>query len=75
MPIQAKSRTVILGNREDHDWSKNDSFAPVLRFDSLQFLGSLAVQHRRGLKQGNCKNAFCQGISPPKRLLSLPSLG
>jgi hypothetical protein len=25
---------------------------------------SLAVERRRTLKQGNCKNAFCQGIFP-----------
>ena len=47
---------------------KSNCFAPVLWFDSLQFLVSLAVQHRRGLKQGDCKNAFCQGILPTKEI-------
>ena len=58
MPHQAKLRVVILGNQEDRDWSKSDRFAPVLRFDSLQFLVSLTVQRRCGLKQGDCKKAF-----------------
>ena len=64
MPLRAKSRIVVLGNRETRDWSKSDRFAPVLRFDSLRFLVSMATQHCRPLKQGDCKNAFCQGILP-----------
>jgi hypothetical protein len=68
MLLRAKSRIVVLGHRETHDWSKSDRFAPVLRFDSLHFLVSLAVQHRHGLKQGDCKNAFCQGILPPEEV-------
>ena len=59
MPLWAKSRIIVLENQEDRDWSKSERFAPVLRFDSLRFFVSLAVQCRRGLKQGNCKNAFC----------------
>jgi hypothetical protein len=58
LPLRAKSQIVVLGNCETRDWSKSDQFAPVLRFDSLRFLVSLAVQHHRGLKQGACKNAF-----------------
>ena len=46
---------------------KCDHFAPVLRFDSLCFLVSLSVQHSCGLKQGDCKNAFCRGILPPDK--------
>ena len=64
MPLRAKSRIVVLGNREHHDWSKNNCFAPVLCFDSIRFLVSMSTQHRRALKQGDCKNAFCQGILP-----------
>jgi hypothetical protein len=76
MPLQAKSRIVILGNQKDRDWSKSDRFAPILRFDSLRFLVSLTVQRRRGLKQGDCKNAFCQGIIPPEETtIARPSSG
>jgi hypothetical protein len=68
MPLRAKSRIVVLGNRENREWSKSDRFAPVLRFDSLRYLVSLATQRRRGLKQGDCKNAFFQGILPPEEI-------
>ena len=64
MPLRAKSRIVVLGNHENRDWSKSDRFAPVLRFKSLRFLVSMSTQHCRALKQGDCKNAFCQGILP-----------
>jgi hypothetical protein len=39
-------------------------YAPVLRPDSMHLMVSLATEHRRTLKQGNCQNAFCQGILP-----------
>ncbi len=68
MPLWAKSRIIVLENQEDRDWSKSERFAPVLRFDSLRFFVSLAVQCRRGLKQGNCKNAFCQRILLPEEI-------
>ena len=64
MPLQAKSWIVVLGNCESREWSKRDRFTPVLCFDSLRYFVSLAVQRCCGLKQGNCKNAFCQGILP-----------
>jgi hypothetical protein len=68
MPLHAKSQIIVLGNCECRDWSKSNWFAPVLHFDSLRFLVSLVVQHCRGLKQGVCKNAFCQGILPPEEV-------
>ena len=64
MPVRAKSRIVVLGNQEDRDWSKSDRYAPVLRTSSLCFLVSMAVEAKRMLKQGDCKNAFCQGVLP-----------
>ncbi len=67
MPLQAKSHIVVLGNRETRQWSKCNRFAPILWFDSLRFLVSLSTQHSRGLKQGDCKNAFCHGILPPDK--------
>ncbi len=66
LPLRAKSCIVVLGNREGRNWFKSNRFAPVLRFDSLCFLVSLSTQHHRGHKQGDCKNAFCQGILPPE---------
>jgi hypothetical protein len=67
-PLHAKSRNVVLGNHEDQVWSKSKKFAPVLRQDSLCFLTSMAVLAWRPLRQGNCKNAFCQVIIPPNKI-------
>ena len=63
-PLRAKSRIVVLGNHEDRVWTKPEKYAPVLRPDSMRLMVSLAVEKRRTLKQGDCKNAFCQGILP-----------
>ena len=68
LPLCAKSRIVVLGNHEDRVWTKSDRFAPVLRVDSLRFILSLAAQQRQGLKQGDCKNAFCQGVLSPEEI-------
>jgi hypothetical protein len=76
MPLRAKSRIVVSGNRECRERSKSNQFAPVLWFDSLGYLVSLAVQPPCGLKQGDCKNAFCQGILPPEEVMIVrPPLG
>ena len=69
LPLRAKSRIVVLGNLKERLWSKTDRFAPVLRQDSLHFLTSLAVEKRRALRQGDCKNAFCHGILPPEETM------
>ncbi len=63
-PLWAKSRIVVLENHEDRVWSKSNLFAPVLCQDTLCFLVSLAVEKRHPLCQGDCKNAFCQGLLP-----------
>ncbi len=67
-PLCAKSWIVVLGNYQDRVWSKSDKFAPVLCQDSLHFLTSMAVSARHPLRQGDCKNAFCQGILPPDKI-------
>ena len=64
LPVRAKSRKVVLGNYEDCAWTKSEKFAPLLRADSLRYIVSLAVHKRRLLKQGDCKNAFCNGDLP-----------
>jgi hypothetical protein len=61
LSLCTKSRIVILGNHKDRVWSTSDRFAPVLCQDSLCFLVSLAVEKGHPLRQGVCKNAFCQG--------------
>ena len=67
-PLRAKSRIVVLGNHEDQVWTKSEKYAPVLRSDSMRLLVSLAVEKRRALKQGDCKNAFCQGVLPDNEI-------
>jgi hypothetical protein len=68
LPLHAKSWIVVLGNHEDRIWSKSNRFARVLCQNSLRFLVSLAIQKRCPLCQGDCKNAFCQGILPPDEI-------
>ncbi len=68
LPLQTESHIIVLGNHEDCIWSKSDWFAPVLRGDSLHFLGSLAVEKRCPLHQENSKNAFFHGILPPDEI-------
>jgi hypothetical protein len=68
LPLHAKSRIVVLGNHEDRVWSKSDWFSPVLHGNSLCLLVSLVVKKHRSLWQGDCKNAFCQGILPSEEI-------
>jgi hypothetical protein len=65
LPFRAKSRIVVLGNHKNRVKSKSNQYAPVLCGNSLWFLVSLAVEKRHPLRQGDCKNAFCQEILPP----------
>jgi hypothetical protein len=68
LPQHAKSWIVVLGNHEDRLWSKLEKLAPVLCGNLLCFLVSMAVKKCRSFCQGNCKNAFCQGILPPEEV-------
>jgi hypothetical protein len=63
-----KSCIVILGNHEDRVWTKSEKYAPVLHPDSMRLMVSIATEHRCILKQGDCKNAFCQGILPEDKI-------
>jgi hypothetical protein len=75
-PLCAKSHIMVLGNHEDCAWSKPEKYAPVLRPNSMQLMVSLAVEQRRTLKQGDCKNSFCQGVLPDdKTTIVKPPIG
>jgi hypothetical protein len=63
-PHCAKACIVVLGNHEDRVWTKSEKYTPVLHPDTLRLIISMAVKRRRTIKQGDCKNAFCQGILP-----------
>jgi hypothetical protein len=76
LPRRAKTQIVVLGNYEDRLWSKSDKFAPVLQSESLCLLVSMVLEKQHPLCQGDCKNAFCQGILPPKEVtIVCPPLG
>jgi hypothetical protein len=49
-PKRAKYLLVILGNFDQHAWSKEDTAVPVLSQLELCLLTSLAVFHKRVLK-------------------------
>jgi hypothetical protein len=67
-PVRAKSRIVVLGNKDPRNWSKSDCYAPVISLPMVRMLTALAVQKRRTLKQGDCKLAFVQAVLPPEEL-------
>jgi hypothetical protein len=55
---------------------KTQKYAPVLCPDSMRLMVSLATEHCHTLKQGNCKNAFCQGILPDDEITIIkPPIG
>jgi hypothetical protein len=64
-PKRAKYRIVVLGNLDYHNWSRESTAAPVLSQLELRLLTSLAIFHKRTLKNCDVKQAFVQ--------LSLPS--
>ena len=43
-PHRAKSRIVVLGNHEEHIWTKSEKYALVLCPDTLRLIVSMAVQ-------------------------------
>ena len=55
---------MALGNHEKRHWSKNDCYAPVCSLNDVRLITALACLSRRTLKQGDCKNAFCQSYLP-----------
>ena len=63
-PNRAKSRIVALGNLEQRLWNREDRYAPVLSGPAVRLLLSMAIEKGRRLRQGDCKNAFCNGILP-----------
>jgi hypothetical protein len=60
VPTRAKSRIVVLGSLDQHEWGKSDCFSPVVSIPMIHFLTALAVHNGRTLKQGDCKFAFIQ---------------
>jgi hypothetical protein len=63
-PKCAKYRLVVLGNLDYHTWSREATAAPVMSQLELRLLTSLAVFHRRVLKNCDVKQAFIQSTLP-----------
>jgi len=63
-PVRAKSRVVVLGNKDPVEWTKAECYAPVVSQPIVRLLTSLAVRNRTTLKQADCKNAFCHPELP-----------
>ncbi len=63
-PKRAKYRLVVLGNLDYHTWPKEATAAPVMSHLELRLLTSLAVYHRRVLKNCDIKQAFIQSKLP-----------
>ena len=63
-PKWAKYRLVVLGNHDPHTWSKDEIAAPVMRQLELHLLTSLAIYHKRILKNCDVKQAFIQSQLP-----------
>ena len=64
-PKRAKYRIFVLGNLDPHDWSKSDTYAPVMSLIDLRMMTMLAGHNRRPLRQGDFKQAFVQATLPP----------
>ena len=63
-PDRAKCRIVVLGNQQDQTYSKHEKYAPVITQNQFRYLLSLAIKNNRFLRQGDVKNAFCNGHLP-----------
>jgi hypothetical protein len=60
--VRAKSRIMVLGNKDPHQWTKNDCLAPIAPHSSVRLLFSLAIENNKFALQGDCKNAFCNPV-------------
>jgi hypothetical protein len=62
--VRAKSHIVVLGNKDPHQWTKGECFAPVTKKAAVRLLVSLAIEQNKFSQQGDCKNAFCNPVLP-----------
>lgn len=69
-PKRAKYRIVALGNLDNNNWNKCDTYAQVMNLIELRLLTAIAIHHRRILKSGDFKQAFCQTTLPPMSSMS-----
>lgn len=63
-PDRAKALIVVLGNFDEHDWGKDEVYAPVIPLSIMRLFILMAVGQRRIPRQADCTNAFCQSSLP-----------
>ena len=63
-PKRVKYHIVILGNHDNHIWSKSSTAAPVMSQLELRFLTALAISQKRVLKNCDVKQAFVHSSLP-----------
>jgi hypothetical protein len=68
-PVRTKSRIVVLGNKDPHQWTKGECFAPVVTQAAVRLLVSLTIEHNKFAQQGDCKNAFCNPVLPDDKII------
>ena len=68
-PHCTKYRIVVLGNQQQHTYSKKDKYAPIISQNQFGYLLSIAISYKRRLRQGDVKNAFCNGILPNNEMV------
>ena len=66
---RTKCRIVVLGNQQQHNFSKSDKDAPVISQNQFRCLLSIAVSKQRKLCQGDVENAFCNGVLPDNEMV------
>lgn len=59
--VRHKARLVIKGCAQRHGIDYEETFAPVVRYNSLRFLLSLAAQYNLDIEQLDAVSAFLQG--------------
>jgi hypothetical protein len=74
-PVRVKSRIVVLGDKDPHQWSKGNCFAPVAAQSAVCLLVSLAIEHSKFAQQGDCKNSFCNPVLPEDEVVIVPPPG
>jgi hypothetical protein len=70
-PVCAKSRIVVLGNKDPHHWMKCDCFAPLATYSAVRLLVFLVIEHNKFAQQGDCKNTFCNPVLPDDEVVIL----
>ena len=70
-PARAKSRIAALGGSEQRAWLREGRCTPALSGPAARLLVSMAVEDGRRLKQGDCKNVFCNGILPEDEAITV----